>query len=217
MIKKQLLSLALASSVLAVGLNNSVGQASAERMSIDDIKFTGVQCSEYQGIPTTFITFNNQNGELRKIPLFSWSRKYIKDAKWTPSARCNVVSKRIDNEFQRDHNFNFYFRDDQAKYINTVTGVEETANVICFTRDFGQDENGNEVKCSSTFLTLAPTENPKQVIRDFKAMFSEAGFRPPSIAMSRDSSGKTYVGLHKLTSQIKKNLRNGTLISYPAN
>jgi hypothetical protein len=216
MIKKQLLSLALASSVLAVGLNHSIGQASAERVyNPDDLTFNGVQCSEYQGIPITAITFNDENGKSRIVPLITWSRKYIKDANWSPSVRCSVVSKRIDNEFQKEKKTNFYFTTDKRTYTNTVTGVEEEADVLCFTRTRGQDENGDEAKCSSLFLTLAPTERPNQVLREFRSMFSEAGFKTSFSPISRGK--KTYVGLHDLTSQIKKNLRNGTLVSYPAN
>jgi len=186
----------------------------------DEVNFTDLKCetNPETGKPATFAHFYNASGAKRRAELITWSPKYIKDANWSPTRRCNAVTARLVNHLEKDtENNRFSLRlksgtfliASTMEYINSTTGGNETAQVICFA-NAPQGQNDSQ-GCNSIFLTLANNENPSEVIASFNNFMSQAASDFPS-ALSRGSDG---VDLGLVMHGFKKGIRNGSVVTYP--
>jgi hypothetical protein len=168
--------------------------------SIDSsFRVQGINCSNdpKTNNPTTFVEFQYE-GKKRSIPLITWTNRFINNPNWSRERRCIIVSSRLDKQFQKNLNFNFFLITSKVEYTNSVTGELETANVICFT------ENDDD-KCQSIFLTLSPLEDPDQALKDIQNSFFD-NFSP--LARGNPDplvrGGKKFIPLHSLEGWIRK-------------
>jgi hypothetical protein len=96
----------------------------------------GFQCNTDSGIPTT--TYYNDQGNAE--PWIKWVSGYFTDQKWTPAARCQAVSERLEQ----------YRQEGKLKYV--TLGTENEQQVICVaSRDNGP--------CEGTVYTLKPGQD----------------------------------------------------------
>ena len=91
-----------------------------------------------KGIPTTYL--RTENGEKRAM--IRWESKVFKPVGWSPSARCQEVSKR----FQLANN------NGSLQYM--TNGIMNNKNVICTATEVGGE-------CVDLLFTLLPKEQDK--------------------------------------------------------
>ena len=96
----------------------------------------GFHCNVDSGVPTT-IYQNSQGGS---EPWIKWVSNYFSDANWTPFARCQAVSERLEQ----------YRQEGKLRYV--TLGVENDQQVICVA---SQDDG----PCEGTIYTLKPGQD----------------------------------------------------------
>jgi hypothetical protein len=104
----------------------------------------GFYCDMSGGSPATMYQ-NSQGGTEKWI---SWDSNFFADAGWTPAARCNEVSNRLES-----------FR--TAKLLKYVTvGMINGERVICT----ASEKNG---RCSGLIYTLKPSQDAVRTLYNF--------------------------------------------------
>jgi Circadian oscillating protein COP23 len=96
----------------------------------------GFQCDTDSGIPTTI--YHNAQGNSE--PWIKWVSTHFTDQKWTPAARCQAVSERLEQ----------YRQEGKLKYV--TLGVENEQQVICV----ASKDNG---PCEGIVYTLKPGQD----------------------------------------------------------
>ncbi|MCC0177984.1 COP23 domain-containing protein [Waterburya agarophytonicola K14] len=96
----------------------------------------GFHCNVDSGVPTT--TYHNSQGAAE--PWIKWVSDHFSDANWTPFARCQAVSDRLEQ----------YRQEGKLKYV--TLGIENDQQVICVARE----DNG---PCEGTIYTLKPGQD----------------------------------------------------------
>lgn len=96
----------------------------------------GFQCDIDSGVPTTMY-HNAQGGQ---EPWIKWISEHFSDSNWTPVARCQTVSERLEA----------YRQEGKLKYV--TLGVENEQQVICV----ASKDNG---PCEGIVYTLKPGQD----------------------------------------------------------
>lgn len=118
--------IAIASSVVAITVANSI-QAQAPK---------GFVCDADSGIPTTIY----HDGRGVSEPWIKWVSEHFSEAKWTPQARCETVSQRLEQ----------YRQEGKLRYV--TLGMENNQQIICVaSRDNGP--------CEGIVYTLKPGQD----------------------------------------------------------
>lgn len=124
--KFSLTVLAITTMVTAFGLTNSVEAQSAR----------GFKCDTDSAIPTTMY----QDSQGSKEPWIKWISEHFSDSNWTPMARCQTVSQRLEE----------YRVDGKLKYV--TLGMENNQQIICV----ASYDNG---PCEGIVYTLRPGQD----------------------------------------------------------
>lgn len=96
----------------------------------------GFECNVDGDVPTT-VYHNAQGGQ---EPWIKWVSEHFSDANWTPAARCQAVSERLEA----------YRQEGKLKYV--TLGVENDQQIICVaSRDNGP--------CEGIVYTLKPGQD----------------------------------------------------------
>lgn len=118
--------MAITSGIIAFTISDSV-QAQSEK---------GFVCDLNSGVPTT--TYLDGRGTSE--PWIKWVSEHFSEAKWTPKARCETVSERLEQ----------YRQEGKLKYV--TLGIENNQQIICVaSRDNGP--------CEGIVYTLKPGQN----------------------------------------------------------
>ena len=96
----------------------------------------GFYCDVDSSVPTTVY----QNARGSSEPWIQWVSDHFTDANWTPSARCQAVSERLEQ----------YRQEGKLKYV--TLGVENDQQVICV----AEEDNG---PCKGIVYTLKPGQD----------------------------------------------------------
>lgn len=96
----------------------------------------GFKCDIESGVPTTMY----QNAQGVQEPWIKWVSNYFSDSQWTPAARCQAVSERLEE----------YRLEGKLKYV--TLGTENEQQVICV----ASYDNG---PCEGTIYTLKPGQD----------------------------------------------------------
>ena len=145
--------IAIAGSVPVVTLSHS-SQAQTQK---------GFFCDTNSGVPTT--TYRNAQGFSE--PWIKWVSEHFSEAQWTPLARCETVSQRLEQYRQKG----------KLKYV--TLGVENDQQIICVaSRDKGP--------CEGIVYTLKPGQDGIAALNNLFAWGSgqqnlQSSYESPSI------------------------------------
>jgi len=129
----------LALSVTAIAISVSLAPSPSQAQ-----RGQGFYCDTSVGSPATM--YQNSQGSIERW--ISWDSNFFSDAGWTPAARCNEVSNRLES-----------FR--TAKLLKYVTvGRMNGENVICT----ASEKNG---RCSGLIYTLKPGQDAIRTLYTF--------------------------------------------------
>lgn len=118
--------IAIASAITATAFSHSV-QAQTQK---------GFVCDNNSDVPTT--TYYNSQGASE--PWIKWVSEHFSEAEWTPQARCEIVSERLEQ----------YRQEGKLKYV--TLGIENEQQIICVaSRDNGP--------CEGIVYTLKPEQD----------------------------------------------------------
>ena len=118
--------IAIASSISVIATSNSVRAQDAQ----------GFVCDSNSGIPTTIY----RDGRGVSEPWIKWVSEHFSEAKWTPQARCETVSQRLEQ----------YRQEGRLKYV--TLGVENNQQIICVA-------SRNNGPCEGIVYTLKPGQD----------------------------------------------------------
>jgi len=145
-------TIAIASCISAVTSFNSA-QAQTKK---------GFYCQADSDVPTTIY----QNSQGVSEPWIKWVSEHFNSAKWTPAARCEAVSDRLEQ----------YRQEGKLKYV--TLGVENEQQVICV----ASIDNG---PCEGTVYTLKPGQDGVAALNNLFAW----GSGQQNLESSYESSG----------------------------
>jgi hypothetical protein len=137
-------------------------QADASKQSSTGVKFhCGTDESKGKSIPATIVDNSEQNKTITVI-YFDPKNNYF-GGKWTPESRCEEVSKRFQDIYERDGLK--YLTVDEAQWV-----TDKKINVVCSVKD-----KKSETRCEEDDLlfTLETKDDPNVVLKDLMA-FREA-------------------------------------------
>lgn len=124
--KFRLSTFAIASAIISLSVIN-LAQAQTKK---------GFKCDTSESIPTTMY-HNSQGG---KEPWIKWVSEHFSDANWSPLARCQAVSDRLEE----------YRLDGKLKYV--TLGMQNQQQIICV----ASYDNG---PCEGIVYTLKPGQD----------------------------------------------------------
>ncbi len=150
--------MAIASSITVVTIPRAA-QAQAEK---------GFICDLNSGVPTT----TYRDGKGTSEPWIKWVSEHFSEAKWTPQARCETVSKRLEQ----------YRQEGKLKYV--TLGIENDQQIICVaSRDNGP--------CEGIVYTLKPGQDGISALNNLFAW----GSGQQNLESSYESSTIPYINV----------------------
>ena len=128
----------------------------------------GFVCDNHTGVPTT--TYYNSQGISE--PWIKWVSEHFSEAKWTPQARCQTVSERLEQ----------YRQEGKLKYV--TLGIENEQQIICVaSRDNGP--------CEGIVYTLKPGQDGISALNNLFAW----GSGQQNLESSYESSAIPYINV----------------------
>jgi hypothetical protein len=137
------LTTVVVASVITLGASVGISQPSQARHE------AGFYCDTSGNKPVTVY----QNHEGITEPWIRWTSNYFRNAGYDPLTRCQDVSQRLET----------YHRNRQLRFV--TTGRMNGQNVICTANKFNGD-------CENLILTLKPSENPTEALKNLFAWYS---------------------------------------------
>lgn len=166
----------LAALMCVLGATVALDKPSSAQSAQQDETF--FSCGDLNGIPTTM--FNSPRG---KTPLIRWRSRIFELSGWTPSKRCELVSRRFQVFYE-----NGYLQ-------NLATGKVGNEYVVCATREVGE-------LCdrSNVLFTVLPEDrtDPDAVLTELlQASNLGSPLNQSQDVLKLDSKGKLYIDVEE--------------------
>ena len=134
----------------------------------------GFVCDNSSAVPTTMY----YNGQGDSEPWIKWVSEHFSEAKWTPQARCQTVSQRLEQ----------YRQEGRLKYV--TLGIENEQQIICV----ASKDNG---PCEGIIYTLKPGQDGIAALNNLFAW----GSGQQNLESNYESSGVPYINVGARLSQ----------------